>query len=427
MTDAATVVADPRANTTQPAALDASTGIAFGLVAASNLVQGAWATTLPWLNLTLLGVVLALPLAMLSLRHRVSLATIAALLMLVAAISLGFLEPALGLAASDKRVSLLISVLMVTVTSVLCLINSRRLYWFFGTIGMLGFIVLIGQVLAPDPLYLGTGRRTPTGLNSIGAGRAVGAALVICFGVALTVRRYRRWALLLICAPLSVGMVLAGGRGPALGVAVALVLMVVQLDTISRRTRAGLVVLAMALGLVAFSFLQGRHLHIIDGSDSGRSTLYKDAIRIAEGHPFGIGWGNFFRHAQDSLGAIDQGENLYAHNILLEFWIEAGFLGGLLFLAFTFIVLRHGLALRASPTGRILTALATSLFIGAMLSSDVIGNRMMWVSFAAILGFGGVGPLNATDSINRRLSQPERAPNRRPARGWTSPPFHRSA
>lgn len=412
------IVYDPREDRSHPAVLDAVTGVAFAVVATSNLVQGSWSETLPWLNLTALGFLLAVPLTLLSLRHRVSASTVVALLVLVAAMSFGFLEPALSPAGTDKRASLLVSVLAVTVAGVLCLINSRRLRWFFGTIVALALVVLVGQVLVPDPLYLATGRRTPIGLNSIGAGRALGAAVIICSGVALAVRGLRRWLLLLGCIPFAVGIGLAGSRGPLLGVIAGVVLLVALLPTMSLRSKIGLGIAATVVAVGGYRILLSQGLRIVDTTDSGRSALYREAIRIAEEHPLGIGWGNFFRHAQNSLGALEQGDNLYAHNILLEFWIEAGLLGGLLFLVFVLIVLGHGVAIRRSAIGRVLVALALSLFVGALLSSDVIGNRMMWVSCAAILGFAGVAPMMAPE---RSSNRPPRRLVRRVRRGSTRP------
>ena len=118
---------------------------------------------------------------------------------------------------------------------------------------------------------------------------------------------------------------------------------------------------------------------------SGRVVLYDRGVQLAREYPLGIGWGNFFRFAPATLRDAGQSETLYVHNVVLEFWVEAGAVAGILFLLFCLITFFTAVQISPSSTGLTLGALALSLFVGALLSSDIIGNRMMWVSFAAIL------------------------------------------
>ena len=185
---------------------DIFVGIVFGVLAGSNLVQGSWSQELPWLNLTAASFALAVPATVVSLRHRIAMRSIIAVLLLAVALTLGYLHPALSAAAHGKRLSLLITVFLLTIASLVCLSSERRLRAFFATVVIMAAIVFVGQILAPDPSFLTAGRRTPQGLNSIGAGRVLAAGLVITFVSALKRAAPRRAALLLlVCIPLGPG------------------------------------------------------------------------------------------------------------------------------------------------------------------------------------------------------------------------------
>lgn len=390
----------------EPSRGDAMIGIIFAILAGSNLVQGSWSQDLPWLNLTAASFVLAVPLTLASLRHRIALRSMVALLILTMALTLGYIQPAMHQAASEKRVSLIITVLLVTVATLVCLTNERRLAWFFGTVVALGVLVGFGQVLAPDPTFLATGRRTPVGLNSIGAGRALGAGLIVSFTSALQYRPpVRNAVIVLVCLPLGSGIVLSGSRGPLLGVAVALGFVLLRHPGLKPSRKPFLAILGGAAAYAGYRLLASFGSRITDTTDSGRGVLYSHAVRIALEHPWGIGWGNFSRYAGNTLSNAGQSNDLYAHNVILEFWIEAGAIGGVLFVIFALIVLIKALRIaRTSPSGLTLSALAVSLFVGALLSSNIIGDRMMWVSSAAILGThlhasAGQGPVATRRSV----------------------------
>jgi O-antigen ligase len=370
---------------------DVFVGVAVALVACSNLVQGIWISALPWLNLTQLGFVAVVPAALVGLTQRIPLRALVAMLLLLASITLGFIEPATSSSASSKRVALLIAVVFVLVASALAMSRRLRVTAFFTTVVVLASVVVLAQLFLPDPLALLTGRRTPMGLNSIGAARLVGAAIIIAVAAWLNTRVGARKILLtLLIVPLSASLLLAGSRGAVLGVAVALLILIFGQPGIRTRTRIAVTLLLAAGGIGILRFLQESGSRLASTAGSGRWQLYRDSVEVAVTHPWGVGWGNFYRYVQLSAAAGQQGEDLYAHNIFLEFWIETGAVGSILFTIFLLVTFRAALRRPISPANLILIALSADLLVGAMLSSDIIGNRMMWATLGALLASTGL-------------------------------------
>ena len=319
--------------------LDRAVGVVFGLVAGSNLVQGIWIEETPWLDLTAAGFLLAIPATLLSLRHRVPLRGLLAIMLLLAALSLGYLEPALSANAEQKRTNLVLGVVLVTVSSFLCLYNRRRVKAFLTTLILLALVVVAGQVLLPDALAVSTGRRAPLGLNAIGAGRAIGAALVVVLAFALSPKKPRHARLLFVLAPvLAVSLFAAGSRGPIVGV-LAATLVLICLHPHLRWSRKFLLLAPLSVAtFVAYRESQAAGSRLTSLTTSGRQDLYAQAVRIAVENPAGVGWGNFFGYVPGGLLRSEPGHNLYAHNIILEFWAETGAVGVVLFLLFLLAV-----------------------------------------------------------------------------------------
>lgn len=392
-----TISADPERSTSNRSAHvvpprsggapDAAVGIVFGALAGSNLVQGSWINDLPWFNLTAAAFILAVPITITALKGRSTTGAALLGLLLMAALTLGYLEPALSSAAAAKRSNLLLGVAFVFLASYLSLQSPQRVRWFFITVISLAVPVVVGQAVRPDPLALTTGRLTPVGLNAIGAGRASGAALVLVLTLLVSPRTTRRRLLLVVLAIVfGVSLYLAGSRGPVVGVLIAITFIVWLHPSLHRVPKIAMLSTLGLITVVAYRGWVSSNVRLASLSTSGRDDLYAQALSIALEHPLGIGWGNFNRFASAGLLRADRGENLYAHNIVLEFWIEAGVLGALAFVTFAAAILVKAVNGSAKPgAGLAWAALLVFLITGAMLSSDVIGNRMLWVVFGAVL------------------------------------------
>lgn len=366
---------------------DAAVGIVFGLLAGSNLVQGAWIAEYPWLNLTTAAFVLALPITLVGLRKRTTVTGALCILLLMLALALGFLAPALTVNAGQKRLSVAIGVAFVFIASYLSLDTPRRVKWFFITLVCLAIPVVVGQIIAADPVALATGRRTPLGLNAIGAGRAIGSALVLVVTmIVVPWSRSRRLPLILIAVVLGISLYLDGSRGPIVGVLAAVILVVFLHPTLRQVHKLAMFAILGVLTALSYRRSVSTNSRLADLTTSGRNELYSQAVQIATDHPLGIGWGNFGKFAPAGLLGADQGDNVYAHNVILEFWIEAGVLGAIAFIVVAILILATSLnRAKTSALTLALAALVVNLLTGAMLSSDVVGNRMMWVVFGAIL------------------------------------------
>jgi O-antigen ligase len=372
-------------------AVDVSVGIVFGALAGSNLVQGAWLEYYPWLNLTTAAFVLALPISLAALRRPTSISGVLLTLLLTFALAVGYLAPALSASAGEKRINLGVGVAFVFIASYLSLTNPRRLKSFIVTLICLAIPVIVGQVLVPDPLALSTGRRTPVGLNAIGASRAVSSALILTLTmIVIPWKAKRRLPLVLLALVLAISIYLDGSRGPVVGALVATILIVFKHPTLRAFPKFAMFVTLGVLTALAYQISASTASRLGGATTSGRGELYRQTIAIAAGHPLGIGWGNFYRFAPAGLLGAGQGDNQYAHNIVLEFWIEAGVVGALAFSVFAITILVMALrGATGSATGLALAALLVSLLAGAMLSSDVIGNRMLWVVLGAVLATRG--------------------------------------
>jgi len=277
-------------------------------------------------------------------------------------------------------------------------------------------LAVVGSVSSVLLLTLGavtaTGRFTLFDLNPISLARATGLIVVVALALVITSKPSRRrpvvTAALLILAILgAVATVVTGSRGPLLSVSLALVcVLAVTLRT--RKLGAATVVLLFVFSGIAYSAVTvfgGAGLDRLEsGIDSGRNTLYAQTWEVIKDQPIvGIGWGNFPLYIFDF--ASDDG-TLYPHNILLEIWVEGGLLPLVGFVVLTMVAVRR--AYQAAVTSRwsiIIFGLLIYALANALVSSDVVGNRLMWVLLTLALLARPDGPAREHASM---LPDPER-------------------
>jgi len=237
------------------------------------------------------------------------------------------------------------------------------------------------------------GRLVFLGLNPIGIGRITGLVLVMSLTLLFIKKASNYWtviALVVVAAITTVGVVATGSRGPLLSAAVAcagLVFLLSVTKKLSPRT-AFLIALAAtaAVGAVLLSDSTGL-TRLATATDSGRGELYAETFRLALDNPQGIGWGQLGQYIVD-FRAIDE-ESLYAHNVFLEILVEGGVVA---LLAFTLLLAGCiAQAWRAAKNNSwfvvnfvVLVYAVTS----AQFSSDIVGNRLMWLYMALSLAAG---------------------------------------
>lgn len=396
---------DPVVGRTRPARRDAVTvrDVAAPLVVIALLYVGFFKSIrsldlLP-VDLTLVcfvAVVLAVAANVLGRHRRIKLPLPAAALvaLLIPATLYALTNPE----ALDKRLKLIIPLLAVVGVTTLVKSHRRQRIWVWLHVVVGVALVATSSIGADNATKL----LSRVGSNTIAAGRASGVAIVVLLVLLLTRGGLPRlWLKLVALATLvwlAGALVSTGSRGPVLACAASVLVVTVFGPGRGRLLRivggiaavgAGWLLLADATGVGATRItrsLQGR-----DSLTGSREDLWREALSLIPQYPLGIGWGNFWAVLPPST-RLDSGYVQYPHNVLLEVWLEAGWLAG----TGTAILLLASLArLRrssGSPYAAALFGIAVFFVLNAMVSGDLNDNRMMWAAVAiAWVGAEGGG------------------------------------
>ncbi|GAA8846854.1 hypothetical protein DUHN55_21470 [Helicobacter pylori] len=287
-----------------------------------------------------------------------------------------FGPPPLTEYGTDKQFKLVTSTLL----SALC----AGVIFSFDRLRMLGCVwVLMCTALAVLTATSGeafsAGRASVFDNNPIWLARAFASATL--FAIALpAMGAHRMWRIAAI--PLLVGLVLTGSRGPAVGLAAALAVLLIHS---APRLIGTLVGVGAAYG--AFTIVPALSNTRIgqtiadpgtDGGNASRTDMWQSAWRIWREHPSGVGIGNW-----SSYSGIEPFS--WPHNIWLEVAAElgtAGILALILAVGFTF----RGLVLRMKVRReyRLATALLTSEAVAVSLSGDLSARTFFFLLFLGV-------------------------------------------
>jgi O-antigen ligase len=232
------------------------------------------------------------------------------------------------------------------------------------------------------------GRVSVFDLNPVGVARLASLSSAL----ALTYFMYdksapinRKVALLALGIVGFTATVLTGSRGPLLSAFIALLAVLVVLLNSNVVHPIWLLLFAgSAIGFSALGWLDiNSSTDWVTGREySGRDKLYTAAIDSILSSPLGIGWGNF-----GSLYGVGS-SRIYPHNIYLEVAVEGGVIALLTFLSVTvwaLIVAFQRARESRLPSDLISLALYVYALVNAQLSSDLVGNRLLWVSLAFVV------------------------------------------
>jgi len=263
--------------------------------------------------------------------------------------------------------------------------RKRWAMWFV----VLGGFVLLNTLAFPN--VEAVGRLAAEGSNTITAGRATGAALIVVFSLLLVTRGARRLALLGLTAVFAYGMLETGSRGPVLAAALAVIAVALFVNQSGRIRRIVLVGLGLVAGWLFISSSDSlgvgriQAAFVTDGAATeSRDAIWGAALRYLSNAPesfTGVGWANFQSVLRNGE-ALASGDRQYPHNLLLETLVEGGLVAGLataVFVALSLVRLRRS---AATPIGVVLFAMAVFFTVNAMVSGDVNDNRMMWATLA---------------------------------------------
>lgn len=289
-------------------------------------------------------------------------------------------------AAWDKRLRLAIP--LIAAVGVATLVDSPKRQRVWVWLHVLVGVLLVGAAVgATDP----AGRFAGAGSNTIGAGRASGVAIVVLL-ILLVTNGLRGWvprvAALLTVVWLLFALIDTGSRGPVFScAAAALVVSAVSLGR-GKPRRVAVAVFAILAGWFVIADGTGLGARRIYGSVSGeyslmrsRAVLWDQALHAICSNPLGIGWGNFWS-ALSPGARLDSGYDQYPHNVILEIFVEAGWLAGLASLVLLAVSLARLYAKSGSPYGAALLGIAVFFVLNAMVSGDVNDNRVMWAAVA---------------------------------------------
>ncbi len=269
---------------------------------------------------------------------------------------------------------------------------------------LLKALTVIALVIAGDALFtlwreMGTlkeeSRLTGAASNTIILGRLCGIGLIgiLMFrGMKPWVRLLLKGAALLVLVPLIFA---SGSRGPLIAIIVTLALFFLLFNA---RTVRQWLLMILAGGVFAAALVVGSYI-APEGSRSRMQETYRSdptedtresasaAARLQGAKisikkiivtPLGTGWGGFAGMAQE-LGI------LYPHDLILEVFLEGGWIpGALMCAAFVMIFRKAGIVARRSGalTDRWVFLLAVFMFVNSLASGDFNDNRLLFAMLA---------------------------------------------
>ncbi|HKP16914.1 MAG TPA: O-antigen ligase family protein [Gaiellaceae bacterium] len=266
----------------------------------------------------------------------------------------------------------------------------------------LGSLVILRKLLAGEATDVLPGRLAlyaEAGPIALARGAATGLLLAI-FVLLAARRAWPRTAALAVIPILAVAFIGAGSRGPVVGLAAGLLILLVLTlgDRVSRRRLlllgAALLVSAVIIPQLvpgqnisrSLSVLVGQNGEDVGGGDlsNGRYQLWSKAWHAFGDHPLlGLGTGGF---------ASVSPEGIYPHNIFLEAAAEYGILGLFLVagvIGFGFFYAGRAWALsrdRDRDQAALVLAFLGAAVVNAQFSGDFTNNTAVWLGAGLALG-----------------------------------------
>lgn len=288
-----------------------------------------------------------------------------------------------------KTSNLLTITLVLALAPFFLLRHKRQQWWFICGVVVVALVTAAGAALMPAG---GTDRFLSEGSNPIDFGRAMGAGALVVIVLALSrsaLRNRTRVVMVLLGITMLAGMLAAGSRGPSVGIVAALFAVFIVAPGFRQRRARGIVMTAVLSGIALLWLAaneQGGFERIVAsfaGSQgdvsNGRESLWSTGLRLIADNPFGIGLGGYSNHAS----------NPYPHNLIIEVFVEFGWITGAVLLVLAAASLIR-LARRAtSPLMCVMFGLAVFATAAAVFSSDFNGNRLTWVMLVFVWALDG--------------------------------------
>lgn len=283
--------------------------------------------------------------------------------------------------AASKVVGLFATAMMVLV-SVQLLGTQRHRRAFVVALALFGCVDAVALYLFGVTENV---RLTVYGLNPIGLGRMASLAALILTVAALHHRGGRRVGLIGLAVVVASASAATGSRGPLLSAVIAALLILAFNRSTGARVR-GLVlaVVGLAVYYAVTNLVDEATASRLASTDSSkRVRIWGESLHVFIQHPFGIGFGNLYPYIDIDTSMSTAGYAQYSHNLLIEAAVEGGIpalVGLVVLLIVAFRVLRRG---ATDMIGEIFFGVFLFAVVGASLSSDLVGNRLVFVMIGA--------------------------------------------
>lgn len=313
------------------------------------------------------------------------------------------------------KVVFLLLVMLPIVLAALVLLDTpvARARWMWVQVGT-GLAVAVAAAEFNDVSAIAqVGRFTLARVDTISSGRLVGAAVTGLLVVALASRRARWWALL---PALGCGMVLVqiGSRGPLLSAVTVTLVIGLVAHCFAGRRRWPLAAGALA-SAAAFAYARagagGGGTRIVESVQEGlrddvRERLLRESYELGMTHTFGIGWGNFADFSPTGRAIANSEGVSYAHNVFAETFAEGGVVALLGFTALAGLALYRLRQASGDAAGAAVLAMALYWLLNAQVSSDLAGNRYLWIAIAC--GLAAKPPVSGALTQSRAVAAKQR-------------------
>jgi hypothetical protein len=268
--------------------------------------------------------------------------------------------------------------------------DINKLLWIL--VGVSTMLMILGYINYEEISSYRGGRMTVMGGGPIVFGRwMLIAVLVILFNK----NTYSRYLYLLI--PLFLFMSFtAGSRGPLY----AFVIILTLYFLFSFRRNFFKIMILILLGIASITTLSltdndkgagSQSTSRVFNASSGayaRVDRVKRSIKLIPKAPFGVGIGNWAQES-NKFSDLSHPDREYAHNILLELLNESGIVVLLLFIVILITILDSSLFLLFFQEKyyfvRLFFILFAYLFINALVSGDIVDNRLMFIMLALFI------------------------------------------
>lgn len=301
--------------------------------------------------------------------------------------------PAIGLSHFDSyglsKILTLFSVSLLTALAPFYLLRTQkqRLQFQYSLAALAGLISVSALFLTPTAANDFNNRLIFAGSNTIGTARvAMFGAIILAILLVVGELKLRLRILFAVGIAVSVALgVMTGSAGPVMSALFTLILTALVASSFrGRRLYAIVGMSAIGIGAMVFTSAQDSDgMERIADTLSGEATtsigarieLWKDTLHQLPTHPFGVGWGMYSSEYLD---------HRYPHNLFLEVGIEAGWLPMFLLAIVVIATFIRGIRSATEPAMTVFFSLFVFSLLNSMVSSDVNGTRLLWITMFAI-------------------------------------------